>query len=596
MAEGSVRGKQTSQEPPPERRLAAILAADIDGYSLLMRDDDDDAHRRVSQELDHLRLAIQQASGAIFSFAGDGMMAEFASATEALKCALRIQAASARRMERAAEPIRFRMSVNAGEILAGKRHIGGTAINLAARLERIAPPGGIALPGTLHDQLRHAVAVLADPMGQPELHNLAEPVVVVSISADACLAWAGDTGAPRKPAPPRTAGDPRASLAIVPFRASGAPESFASSATDSVIRTLGGMATWLAVTRTPGTSIHAPIDLHRVRQTSGARYVLHGSAETGRDMLRLTVELNEAETGRVLWSDRFDHMVGQQAALREDGASRIARAIPPVLLQRELDRSALASPDTLTAHDLALRAFAVIMRPERETFAASATMLRQAEQRAGPHTSTRFALVWWHFMAISQGWCTDPAAEARAAADAAGGMDRNDPAAMALLAFMHSVLHRDHIVASAMLDRVIDAAPYCGLAESLKALTLSWLGEAQAAIFHAERAETMPALGPERAWRDHVAAGAHYVAGRYSDAARWARVSAMHHPGLAANARILAASLAVLGRLDEAHQAAQHLLAIDPNFRIGAWRQRAMLPEESRDTLAQRLRLAGLPG
>jgi tetratricopeptide (TPR) repeat protein len=174
-------------------------------------------------------------------------------------------------------------------------------------------------------------------------------------------------------------------------------------------------------------------------------------------------------------------------------------------------------------------------------------------------------------------------------------MDRNDPASMALLAFMHSVLYRDHALSSAMLDRVIDAAPFCGLAECLKGLTLSWLGEPQAAIFHAEQADLMPALGPERAWRDHVAAGAHYIAGRYGDAARWGRVSAMHHPGLAANARILAASLAVLGRLDEAHQAAQQLLAIDPDFRIGVWRQRAMLPEESRDTLAQRLRLAGLP-
>jgi adenylate cyclase len=595
LAERRVQGKQTSADAPPDRRLAAILAADIDGYSLLMREDDDAAHRRVSQELEHLRSAIRNASGIIFSFAGDGMMAEFASVTEALKCALRIQAASARRMATVAEPIRFRMAVNVGELLAGKRHIGGSAINLAARLERIAPPGGIALPAALHDQLRHAVPVPANPMGQPELHNQAEPVVVVAITRDACLAWAGDTRTVRRTISSRSAVDPRAALAIVPFRGFGDLEAFANSVTDGVIRALGGMTTWLAVSRTPAGAIHVPIDLHRVRQASSARYILHGSAETEANMLRLTVELDEAETGRVLWSDRFDHMLDEQIALREDAASRIARAIPPFLLQREFNRSALVPPDTLTAHDLALRAFAAIMLPERETFAAAAETLRQAEQRPGPHASTRFARVWWHFMAISQGWCTDPAAEARAAAAVAGGMDRNDPASMALLAFMHSVLYRDHALSSAMLDRVIDAAPFCGLAECLKGLTLSWLGEPQAAIFHAEQADLMPALGPERAWRDHVAAGAHYIAGRYGDAARWGRVSAMHHPGLAANARILAASLAVLGRLDEAHQAAQQLLAIDPDFRIGAWRQRAMLPEESRDTLAQRLRLAGLP-
>jgi adenylate cyclase len=591
-----VRGKQTRRETPPERRLAAILAAGIDGYSVLMRGDDDEAHRRVSQALDHLRSAIQQASGTIFSFAGDGMMAEFASATEALKCALRIQAASARRMVGEAEPIRFRMAVNAGEILAGHRHIGGTAINLAARLERLAPPGGIALPGALHDQLRHAVPVPAHPMGQPELHNQAEPIVVVSITADACLAWAGDTRTPRKLALPRAAGDPRTSLAIVPFAARGDDQAFAGSTTDGVIRALGGMATWMAVTRTPATTVRAPIDLHRVRQTSSARYILHGSADTERGMLRLAVELNEAETGRVLWSGRFDHMLGEQVALREDAASRIARTIPPLLLQRELDRTALVPADMLTAQDLSLRAFTAIMQPERATFAAAATMLKQAEQRPGPHASTRFAQVWWHFMAISQGWCADPAAQALTAAEAAARMDRNDPAAMALLAFMHSVRHRDHAVSSTLLDRVIDAAPFCGMAECLKGLTLSWFGEAQAAIFHAEQAGKMPALGPERAWQDHVSAGAYYVAGRYGDAARWARVSAMHHPGLAANMRILAASLVVLGRLDEANQAAQQLLTIDPDFRISAWRGRAMLQAESRDMLARRLRLAGLPG
>jgi len=220
--------------------LAAILAAGIDGYAPMMRDDDDDAHHRVGEELDHLRAAVELASGTIFSVAGGGMMAEFTSATQALKCALRFQADCATRMEDTAEPIRFRMAVNAGEILAGKRHVGGAAINLAVQLERIAPPGGIALPGSLHDQLRHAVPVPAESMGQPDLD---EPVVVVSISSDACLAWAGETGTVRKPVLTRPDADPRASLAIVPFRSAGGP--FADSATEGVIRILGGMATWL---------------------------------------------------------------------------------------------------------------------------------------------------------------------------------------------------------------------------------------------------------------------------------------------------------------------------------------------------------------
>jgi adenylate cyclase len=583
--------KPKATDLPPERRLAAILAVDIDDYAVLTRDDDDESHHRVSRGLSVLREAIRQASGSVFSFARDGMMAEFASATEALRCALRIQAEAARPVEASTEPLCLRIGINTGEILAGSRHIGGTAITLAAGLAGIAPAGGIALTGALHDQIRHAVPVPVTPLGLPKLFGISERTAVVCVSAHACLAWAGQP-APRRESKAGPAPDPRASLAVVPFLADDPHDTFAHAATDDVIRGFGGLATWLAVTRAPGAVIRAPIDLTRVRQTSEARYILHGTVETERDMLRLAVELNEAETGRVLWSDRFDHMVGEHAALREDAACRIARAIPPLLLQRELDRSALIRPAELTAHDLALRAFVAVMQPEGDSLRVADALLSEA----GPHVSVHFVRVWWHLMAISQGCAGDPEAAANFIGNAAGGMDRDDPAAMALLGYLQSVLHQDHGLASAMLDRVIDSSPICALAWTLKSLTLCRLGEGHSAMFHAEQAQTMPVLGPERAWRDHVTALAHYVAGRYDDAVRWARVSAMQHPGLAANARVLAASLAVLGQLDEAQRAGLQVLAIDPAFRIGAWRERSLLAEEYREVFAQRLRLAGLPG
>lgn len=583
-------GKPKAADPPPQRRPAAILAIDIDDYQPLMRDDNDEIHRRVSGELAILREAIRQASGRVLSFAGEALMAEFASATEAVRCALRVQADSARRMEESAEPILFRIGINMGEILAGSRHTGGAAINLTAGLAGIAPAGGIALTGALHEQIRHAVAVPVTPMGQKEVRGGTQRVAVVCVSAEACLAWAGQP-APRWGKKARPMPDPRARLAVVPFRADEPDDPFALSATDDVIRAFGGLATWLGVTRTQGAIIRAPVDLNRLRQTTDARYILHGSVETEHEMLRLAVELNEAETGRVLWSDRFDHMLSEPAELREDAAGRIARAIPPLLLQRELDRTALMRPGELTAHDLALRAFAAVMQPESDSLRFADDLL----SAAGPHVSVHFVRVWWHLMAISQGCTTDFAVEAGAMSNAADGMDRDDPAAAALLAYLQSVLHRDHGLASAMLDRVIDSSPICALAWTLKSLTLCRLGEGLSAIFHAEQAQTMPVLGPERAWRDHVTALAHYVAGRYGNAVRWARVSAMQHHGLAANARVLAASLAVLGQLDEARRAGLQVLAIDSAFRIGAWRERSLLPEEDREVFAQRLRLAGLP-
>jgi adenylate cyclase len=353
-----------------------------------------------------------------------------------------------------------------------------------------------------------------------------------------------------------------------------------------------GLATWLAVSRVQPTMVRSPMDLQRIGAAAGVRYVLHGWTDSERDRLRLTVELNEAASGRVLWSGRSDRPLTERAGLPGDIAGQIGRAVPAVLLRRELDRSELEPPEALTAQDHALRAFCAIMQPRRDGFETAADSLAEAGRKSGFRGGTRFALVWWHLMAISQGWGGDlVAAEAVAA-----GLGRDDPAAMALQAYLASVLRRDHAAASAMLDLVLDRAPLCGMAGSLKALALCWLNEPQAALAHAEQASHMPALGPERAWRDHVTALAHYVAGRYEDAVLWARSSATHHPELAANLRVLASSLAVLGRLDEAQQSAAQVLVIDPRFRIGSWRTRSLLPGGSLEAMAQRLRLAGLPG
>jgi adenylate cyclase len=591
-----MRGKPTAAEAPPERRLAAILAAGIDGYPHLMQAGDEDAHRRAAQEIDRLCRAFRQFGGAIFPLPGDGLTAEFSSAIEALQCALRFQAESGRRMASTEQPIRFRMAINAGEILVGGRHIGGAAIDLAARLEKVAPPGGIALPGSLHDQIRRAVPVPASPLGQPRLRGMPEALVIVAIAAETCLTWTSEQRPVRRASAVRPAADPRAGLGILPFRADTATATpLADSVIDGVIRCLGGMATWVMVTRVPAVAIRAPIDLQRLRHTSDARYILHGSVETGRTMTRLTVELNEVETGRVLWSDRFTRPLTDSTVLVEEAPLRIACAVPPLLVQRELDRSAALDAGSTTAHDLALRAHTMILQPDRETFGSAATLLRHAELLAPPRTSARYALVCWHLMAITQGWSADAAADTRAAAEAAAGLDPADAASMALLAHLQSVVHRDHAMACSMLDRVIDQAPFCALAWSLKALTLAQMGAGADAVFHAVRAADMPALGPDLAWRHHVTALACYVAERYAEAVRWARLSAMHCPGLAANARVLAASLAVLGRLDEAQQAADRVLDIDPEFHIGAWRRRSWFTDDCREQYAQRLRLAGLP-
>lgn len=509
--------------------------------------------------LERLRTAAAEAGGRELAFAGAGFAATFDSSADALTCALRFQAGRAG----------TRVALAGGDVRFGTSYIGGAAISLAARLLRLAPLGGIILPASLLDG--HAID--ADPLDDADFSVL-EPML---ISAAACAAWTSGSQPPAAPAMPA---DPRIALALVPFRGLGAAAAFADSATDDTIRMLGGLATWIAVTRAASAPVRTLRDSRRAGQASGARYVLHGSAEAMHGAVRLTAELTEAETGRVLWSDRFDR----------GGLLNIASLAAQAVARRELERISLVDPAAVSGQDRALKAYAAILCPDRSTFPQS---LDWVAAEATP--AARFAVVAWHLTAIAQGWSRDARADAHAALAASAQLDRNDPASVALLGFLHSVVHRDHALACDMLDRVIDQAPACGTAWALKANVLCQMGEGEDAVAHAGQAEARTVLGFERAKRAETMAMAHYVAGRYVEAVRWARTSQMHHDGLAINARMLACSLVVLGRLDEAQQAGNRVLAIDPGFRIGAWRLRSLFTADQRERYAQRLRLAGLP-
>ncbi len=560
------------------RRPFAILAAGVDGAL-------DPADR--DEVLKHLGSEIRSAAGTIVSVAGQSLMAEFDVASEAFTCALRIQARTAH-----GRSVRVGIASDEAEVVVLQS---GAVVILAQQLRAVAPAGGIALPSALYDQLSDVLPLPVTHMAQPILGELPEPIAVVTISAADCEAWS------RRGDPPDTTAkserEDRLTLAMVPFRvANSQVVGLADSATDDVIRLLGGSSRWIAVTRVPVPSNWGTVDLRQVRQTSDARYILHGSAEQERGTLRLTVELNEAATGRVLWSDRFDNAQGDAGALRDICAPRIAAAVATALVQRDLERTEPLPLGGLSVQAIALRALAKIIQPDRATFSTAGEWLRTALLRAGPPLgSVLYALTIWHLMAIGQGWSEDPAADSMAAIALSERLDRNDPASLALLGYVQAALQRDHTLACVTLDRVIDQAPFCASGWRMKARVLVQMGEGEEAVFHAEQAEALPGLGFDRAWRSSVTALAYYAAERYADAARWAKLAAVHHAGLSLTFRVLAASLVVLGQLDDAQQAARRVLAIDPGFRIGDWRLRSTLTADFRERYAQRLWIAGLP-
>ena len=557
----------------PRRRPGSILAAMADGRIDIPETD---------TRLGAISSAVHAAGGHVLSVSGQSLMAEFDTADEAFSCALRIQSASD-------HPAGVRIGIAAHR---AKTQANAAVVILAQALRGVAPPGGIALTEGLYAELAYTMPVAAVPMLRPLALETGDPVPVVTISAEACEAWAGSN------LPPRDAvlADDRISLAIVPFRATTSQVSgFAEAVTEDVIRIVGGAARYIGVTRAPVVSPWGPVDLRQIRQTCNARYLLHGAADRERGSLRLTVELNEAATGRVLWSDGFENANGETSVLRDVCAPRIAGEVTPALIQRELERTGQKPAATLSAREMALRAMAAIMQPEREPFRQAGEALQAA--RNGPDSAgiLHYASVAWHLMAIAQGWSADPPADGRRAIELAQRLDRDDAASLAMLAYVQGLLRRNHGLSLTMLDRVIDRSPFSPMPWSMKARVLIQMGEGHEAVLHAEQAEMLPSLGFDRAWRGTITAAAYYADERYAEAAHWARIAAVHHPGLAVTARVLAASLVVLGQLDEAQQAAARVLAIDPGFRISSWRLRSMFTAELRERYAQRLRLAGLP-
>jgi adenylate cyclase len=290
-----------------ERRLAAILGADIMGYSALMERNEEETHHRAGTELDRFRREIEKSHGRIFSFAGDGLMAEFPSAVEALKCSLRVQAEAAKRNTALPpdEQIRFRIGLNSGELVLQKGRTGGTAVNIAARLEQIAEAGGICLSGAVFEQVRRIVSASYEVLGEQRLKNIKDPVPVYAIRAAACSAWIGMPALPRltrstipDTGPAETAVEYRPSLAVLPFRTLQKDQSdayFAEGMVDDIIRALGSLKDLVVIARSSTqTYAGAPLDLRRVGYDLDVQYVVHGSVRRSGTMLRIAVELSEA--------------------------------------------------------------------------------------------------------------------------------------------------------------------------------------------------------------------------------------------------------------------------------------------------------------
>ncbi|MDR3530090.1 MAG: adenylate/guanylate cyclase domain-containing protein [Rhodopila sp.] len=591
-----------------QRRLAAVLGADIVGYSALMGRAEEQTHRRVGTEFDRLYREIEKSHGRVFTFAGDGLMAEFPSAIEALKYALHIQADAGRRNAKLPSDqwILFRIGINSGEIMLQENRTGGTAVNIAARLEALAEPGGVCLSAAVFEQVRRTVAASYEPIGEQRLKNIRDPVMVYAIRASACSSWISMPALPRLSIPETTAteagGDYRPSLAVLPFRTlqkDQADAYFAEGMIDDIIRALGGLKDLLVISRSSTIGFaRLPLDVRRVGYELDVRYVLHGSVRRAGESLRIAVELSAAQTGSVIWADRFDGDLADLFDLQDRIALRVATSIAPHLRQHELGRALRKHPDSMTAYDLTLQALDLFYRMDRASIVQARKLLEQASMHDPGYAPAYSHMASLYMRWIGQGWSEDEMADrAKAAKAARMALDRdpNDALGLAIYGHMQSYLLRAYDVAQDYLERALAAGPSCAWAWGYSSLTRGYLGDIATSIARAERAVRLSPLGADSFWLEHYLSQAYYLGGRYDDAIGWGRMSAAHAGANTSNLRCLIASLVAAGEVDEARKLAQHLLRLVPTFRLATFRARTPLPGDVRDLFSERLRRAGVP-
>jgi TolB-like protein/class 3 adenylate cyclase len=554
-----------------ERRLAAILAADVAGYSRLMGADEEGTHERLKALRRELAdPKIKEHRGRIVKTTGDGLLIEFASVVDAVRCAVEVQREMASRNADVPPDrrIEFRMGINVGDIIREGRDIFGDGVNVAARLEALAEPGGICVSRVVRDQVRDKLAFSFEDLGEQHVKNIARPIRAHRILL-------GEGPGRSEPAAAASANPPlplpdKPSIAVLPFQnMSGDPEQeyFADGMVEEIITALSRIR-WLFVIARNSTFTYKgqAVDVKQVGRELGVRYVLEGSVRKGGNRVRITAQLIEAETGAHLWADRFDGSLADVFDLQDQVATSVAGVLEPALQASEIRRAAARPTNDLTAYDLYLRGRSDLGRTDKEGAFAAVDLLGQAIERDPNYAfALAYLAVCQQFLHVN-GWSKDPGTSHREAlrlAHRALRVAADDPDVLASAAYVLAYFGEEIDGAIELVDRALMLNPNYARGWDRSGWLRLWAGQPELAITHFE---TALRLSPhERRNTNLMAVGvAHFFARRLEDARALLLRSLQQEPGWAPTYRFLAATYAHLGRLEEAREAVERLRAITP--------------------------------
>ena len=581
------------------RRQLTILAADVVDYSRLTEAAEVNTHVRLrALRVQTIDPCVVSYRGRIIRNTGDGFLATFDSAADALACAIEIQreADIAEPAEAPDRKIRFRIGLNVGDVITEVEDIYGASVNIAARLEQYAPPGGIVISDKLVELVQSRFDILTDDLGHLNLKNISRPVHAFSLrvpGADqSVVPIAHGRGSRRARIP---------SIVVLPFRTSGENQEdayFGQGMVDDIIVVLASIQGLIVISRTSALSYVGESDLQRVAQDLGVRYVLSGSVRRAGNGLRITAELTDIELNSVIWADRYDGELSELFDLQDRIATRIVWSSAPHVREAELRRALRKRPESMNAYDLVMQAIDLIYRMTFEDFSRARALLRQAISLDDSYAVAHAYAALWLVHSINQGWTSDQEADTQEAERLAAAACERDPAngfALAIHGHTRSVLFRDYDNAIGIFDRALAAAPGNAMVWSLSSGVRAYIGEGREAINRAERGLRLSPVDTQSYFYLLFLALAHYVNGTYEESVIWGRKSMALNPRLCSNMRWLIGSLVGLDKLSEARHVAQTLLQVQPRFRISTYAQWCPLKPELRAGLLEKLRIAGIP-
>jgi TolB-like protein/class 3 adenylate cyclase len=583
-----------------ERRLAAILAADVAGYSRLTGIDEEGTLARLTA---HRRGLIDpniaEHRGRIVKTTGDGMRAAFASVVDALRCAAEIQRGMAER--NADQPpdrqIEFRMGIHLGDIIYQDGDIFGDGVNVAARLETLAEPGGISLSDDAHRQVRGKVDLAFEDIGEQSLKNIAHPVRVYRVGLGAVPRT--ETGASK---PSLTLPD-KPSIAVLPFQnMSGDPEQeyFADGIVEEIITALSRIRWLFVIARNSSFTYKGrAVDVKQVGRELGVRYVLEGSLRKAGNKVRITGQLIDCATGTHLWADRFDGALEDIFDLQDQVTSSVIGAIAPKLEQAEITRSRRKSTDSLDAYDYYLRGLSAVHRWTREASAEALDHFARAVALDPEFASAYGMAARCYSQRKASNWFVDrdrEVAEARRLAEKATEFGWDDAVALAAAGIALEYVVGDVGRGSALIGRALMLNPNYAWAWQFKSWAEIWDGRFEDAMASVAQGMRLSPHDPHMFMMQCAMGWAQYLAGNYGEALKCAGIALEAKPDFAIALCILSAASAQAGRQADATAYVGRLRQQMPELRISnLFNLLGPLKSEAQRKYAEGLRKAGLP-